>query len=129
MTITMQPAIRDAIIKAIPTDASVSLQQIAADARCSEQTARSYVAQLRKDGWLEVNTSVSPGGRTRGTAVRRLWADTFFEARPLLEMIEFDNGIIAGPFCENCGWPFTHHGGTRSRCPAKVHPLLGGRNA
>lgn len=106
------------ILRAVPTDEEVTVQQVTPQVSSSDQTVRHYLEQMVKDGWLL---------RRRSTVVlyRRLWhLDKFFEPRDLPKVVWLREDPILGPFCSNCGWNITGHGGPRHRCPVQSNPLL-----
>lgn len=108
------------ILAVVPTDEEVTVQTVALDTgvHSSDQTVKHYLEQMVRDGWL---------ARRRSGVVlyRRLWyLDKFFTPRDLPQIIWIREDPVIGPFCSNCGWNVSGHGGPRHRCPVDANPLL-----
>jgi len=107
------------ILALVPTDEEVTVQDVMTrGVHSSEQTVRHYLEQMTRDGWLE---------RRRSGVVlyRRLWhLDRHFAPRDLPKVIWIRETPCLGPFCSNCGWNISGHGGPLHRCPVTHNPLL-----
>lgn len=116
-----------AILAAMPTDRFVRVTEV--NLPVTEATARAYCWQMVKDGWLETESADRGVGKP-GRRYRRIWElASYFEPRDFPQVMWFGDDALVGPFCANCGWHTAGHGGRLMRCPARVHPLLGGKNA
>ena len=108
------------ILAVVPIDDEVSVQDVTPKVSASDQTVRKYLEQMVRDGWLE---------RRRANSLmryRRLWhLDKFWDPMDLPTAIWIDNDVIVGPFCANCGWTLSLHGGPNHRCRTETNRMLG----